>query len=73
MNHTNLLKIEDAIINRTKNFLDENYGDKFVSKFLEVLEEQYGLSVSEDNVEYPPNDETFGVGANPAGAGMTGA
>ena len=73
MNHKNLLTIEDAIINRTKNFLDENYGDKFVSKFLEVIEEQYGLSVSEDSVDYPPDDEIFGVGANPAGAGMTGA
>jgi len=73
MNHSNLLQIENAIINRTKNFLDENYGDKFVSKFLEVIDEQYGISVSEDNVEYPPDDEIFGVGANPAGAGMTGA
>lgn len=72
MNHSNLLQIESAIINRSKNFLDENYGDKFVSKFLEILDNQYGLSTSENNVEYPPDDESYAIGANPAGAGSMG-
>ena len=30
MNYKNLLRVEDVIINRVKNFLDENYGDVFV-------------------------------------------
>ena len=72
MNYKNLLRIEDAIVNRAKNFLDENYGDKFVTKFLQVMDEQYGLRTDESGVEYPPDDETFGLGANPAGAGSVG-
>ena len=71
MNYKNLLRIEDAIINRAKSFLDENYGDKFVNKYLETLENQYGLSASEDDVQYASTDD-FGVGANPAGAGSMG-
>ena len=73
MNYKNLLRIEDAIINRAKNFLDENYGDQFVSKYLEILEKEHGLSAEEfANVEYSADDESFGIGANPAGAGSMG-
>ena len=71
MNHRQLLDVETAIINRTKNFLDENYGDKFVVRYLDILEEQFGISANEfqmTNVE----DAPFAVGANPAGAGMGG-
>ena len=72
MNHNNLLRVEDAIINRTKKFLDENYGDRFVAKYLQILDEQFGLKVDEfSNIDYPEEDN-FAVGANPAGAGMTG-
>ena len=72
MNHDNLLRIEDAIINRTKNFLDENYGDVFVSKFLDIIEEQYGLAVDEfPDVEYD-EDEPFAVGAFAGGTGGLG-
>ena len=73
MNYKNLLRIEDAIVNRAKNFLDENYGDQFVNKYLAILEEQYGLSAKEHSkVNYPDEDEPYGLGANPAGAGMSG-
>ena len=72
MNHNNLLRIEDAIINRTKNFLDENYGDVFVSKFLDIIEEQYGLTANEfSDVEYD-EDEPFAVGAFAGGTGGLG-
>lgn len=72
MNHRNLLRIEDVIINRAKNFLDENYGDAFVSKYLEDLENKYGIEISELPEDEEEIDAPFAIGANPAGAGMSG-
>ena len=37
MNHRQLLDVETAIINRTKNFLDQNYGDKFVVRYFSLV------------------------------------
>ena len=71
MNHRQLLDVETAIINRTKNFLDENYGDKFVVRYLDILNEQFGISAQEFNMT-DVEDAPFAVGANPAGAGMGG-
>ena len=71
MNHRQLLDIENAIINRTKNFLDENYGDKFVVRYLDILDEQFGISAEEFEMT-KVEDAPFAVGANPAGAGMGG-
>jgi len=72
MNHRNLLRIEDVIINRAKNFLDENYGDAFVAKYLEDLEVKFGIEISEFPEEEEEIDAPFAIGANPAGAGMSG-
>ena len=72
MNHRQLLDVENAIINRTKNFLDENYGDKFVTRYLNILEEQFGIETKEFDIEYS-EDVPLAVGANPAGAGMGGS
>jgi hypothetical protein len=72
MNHRQLLDVENAIINRTKNFLDENYGDKFVTRYLDILEEQFGIETKEFDIEYS-EDVPLAVGANPAGAGMGGS
>lgn len=71
MNYKQLLDVEKAIINRTKNFLDENYGDTFVERFLNTLEEQFGLSIDEFGDE-DVQDAPFAIGANPAGAGSVG-
>jgi len=71
MNYKNLLQIENVIINRAKNFLDENYGDKFVLKYLEILDEQFGIAAKEFEQKDEP-DAPFAIGANPAGAGMSG-
>lgn len=72
MNYRNLLNIEEAILNRFKNFLDENYGDVYVNKFLESLENDHGIG----NEQYPSvkyaEDDVFAIGANPAGSGITG-
>ena len=72
MNYKQLLDVEKAIVNRTKNFLDENYGDVFVERFLDTLQEQFGISHKEFDVKYGSQDAPFAVGANPAGAGNVG-
>ena len=72
-NPMNLLDIKTAIINRIKNFLDENYGDQFVNRYLEILENEYGIETNEfdDQDMEQTSDDDFAVGANPLGAGMT--
>lgn len=71
MNYRNLLRIEDVILNRGKNYLDENYGDAFVAKYLDSLESQFGIKVSEFDEE-GIQDAPFAIGANPSGAGSVG-
>ncbi len=73
-NPTNLLDIKTAILNRIKNFLDENYGDKFVNRYLEILENEFGIEVTEFDEQdlEQTSDDTFAIGANPAGAGIGG-
>ena len=72
MNHRNLLRVEDVIINRAKNFLDENYGDAFVSKYMDDLEMKFGIEISEFPELEDDDDAPYAIGANPAGAGMSG-
>ena len=71
-NYKSLLRIEEAIINRIKNFLDENYGEKFVQKYIDTLEEQYGISVEEFEQSREVKDEDFAVGAFAGGTGGLG-
>ena len=71
-NHKSLLRMEEAIGNRIKHFLDENYGDKFVQRYLEILDSQYGLSFEQFDDERKTEDEKFAVGANAAGTGGMG-
>jgi len=71
-NYKSLLRVEEAIINRIRNFLDNNYGDEHVTRFLTTLEQDFGLNTEQYKDVYNDNatPEIFGVGANPAGAGM---
>ena len=74
INYRNLLKVEEAIVNRIKNFLDEHYGDAYVSEFLDILENQHGISISEfedDILNSNEPDIPFAVGAtaSPGGGG----
>ena len=71
MNYESLLDVKKVIINRAKNHLDKNYGDAYVKRFLETLEEQFGITSEEFNVDYSA-DVPFAIGANPAGAGSVG-
>jgi hypothetical protein len=71
-NYKSLLRIEEAIINRVKHFLDENYGDKFVQRYTEILENQFGLTVSEFEDTRKTKDDNFAVGAFAGGTGGLG-
>jgi len=71
MNYRSLLEVEQVILNRAKNFLNENYGDVFVNRYLQTLDEQFGINSKEFDVSYN-EDVPFGIGANPAGAGSVG-
>jgi hypothetical protein len=71
MNYESLLDVKKVIINRAKNHLDKNYGDAYVKRFLETLEEQFGITSEEFDIDYN-TDVPFAIGANPAGAGSVG-
>ena len=71
-NYKSLLRIEEAIGNRIKHFLDENYGDKYVQRYLEVLENQYGLTFEEFKDERDIEDDDFAIGAFAGGTGGLG-
>lgn len=70
-NANKLLDLEEVIINRAKNYLEKEYNDTYVAKFKETLEEQFGYSLEEFERE-AASEDTFGLGANPAGAGISG-
>ena len=71
-NYESLLNPEEVIYNRAKNFLDNNYGDAFVSRFLQELKSQYGVDSSDHKIPKRGPDAPFAVGANPSGAGGGG-
>jgi len=71
-NYRSLLRVEEAIGNRIKHFLDENYGDKFVQRYLEILDNQYGLTFKEFEGDKSVEDENYAVGAYAGGAGAGG-
>lgn len=72
LNHRTLLRMEEAIINRVKNFLDKNYGENFVKSYLDILNNQYGISMEEYADERDIADEKFAVGAFAGGTGGLG-
>lgn len=70
-NPTTLLNLQTAIVNRIKNFLNENYGDEFVTRYIDILEKEFGIEIEEfntSNMDQTSND-VFAVGANASGTG----
>ena len=70
-NYDKLLRVEEAIINRIKNFLDEHYGDEFVVRFIDTLRDEYGIEITEfdESNMTQTNRDVFAPGANPAATG----
>jgi|18_taG_2_1085343.scaffolds.fasta_scaffold05555_6 hypothetical protein len=69
MNYETLLDIKNVIINRSMNFLKENYDDTHAQEMKDILDEQFDFDL-DGGKEDPP--APFAVGANPAGAGSMG-
>jgi len=68
-NYQSLLNVEEAVLNRAKTFLDENYGDSFVQAFNDTLIQNYGIeSVEFDNVP-EVGEDAYAVGAFAGGTG----
>jgi hypothetical protein len=67
-NAERLLDFKTVIVNRAKNFLDENYGDQHVSRFINILDEEFGIE-AEEFEEDTKHDDKFAVGAKTGGAG----
>ena len=70
-NYRNLLRVEEAIVNRIRNFLDNNYGDEHVERFLNTLETDYGITTEEFYEDDTDNKvpEKFATGAKGGAAG----
>ena len=71
MNYDNLLFIEQAIVNRARQFLIKNYDEDAGLEFLESLENNFGLDYSESTRE-DVIDDPIAVGANQGGVGGMG-
>ena len=63
-----LLKIKDVIINRAHRYLLENYGEKHADMLMSIMRDDFDFGDVEK--EAPP--APYGLGANPAGSGITG-
>lgn len=71
LNPEDLLDLKTVIINRAKNYLIENYGEKHAEKYKEILETQFNFDLEVFERE-TSSEDVFGLGANPAGAGISG-
>ncbi len=69
MNSDKILDIKSIIINRAMKFLRENYDEDHVSAMKETLDTQFDFDL--DGTSQIPL-APFAIGANPAGAGISG-
>ena len=74
MNYDKLLKIEMAILNRAKKFLQENQNEEHIERFEDILQNQYDIEIVDtirqgDSVK---PEAPQGVGAYDAGSGGGG-
>jgi hypothetical protein len=69
MNYDSLIDIKSTIVSRAMNFILDNYDKEHVEEMREILDTQFDfdLNGSEDIPNAP-----YAVGANPAGAGLSG-
>ena len=68
-NYQSLLNVEEAVLNRAKTFLDENYGDEFVQAFNDTLIQTYGIEPVEFNNVPEVEEDAYAVGAFAGGTG----
>jgi len=68
-NYKSLLNVEEAVLNRAKTFLDENYGDTFVQAFSDTLVQTYGIEPVEFSNVPDVKEDDYAVGAFAGGTG----
>ena len=68
-NYKSLLNVEEAVLNRAKTFLDENYGDAFVQAFSDTLVQTYGIEPVEFSNVPDVKEDDYAVGAFAGGTG----
>ena len=64
-NYDNLLDIPTVIVNRSKNFLEQNYDAAVVEEFEDILEQQFDVSLEKS--EPTPTPAAVGAGSYPGG------
>ena len=70
-NYQSLLDIKTVIINRAKNYLLENYGEKHVEKYIDILNTDFNFDVKRFDIE-EVEDDVFSGEAGAIGAGQSG-
>ena len=70
MNSDTLLNISNVIVNRTINFLLENYSESHADSFKEILDSEYDFDLEGEKSDRPAH---FAVGAYAGGTGGGGA
>jgi len=70
-NYDNILKIDMAILNRAKKFLDDNENEEHVDRFLDILQTQHDIKIKKFNRQGDDAgvDVPSGMGAYDAGSG----
>ena len=68
-NPDTLLNIQDVIINRTKNYLIENYGEKHAQRFIDTLRDNFGLDFETGSDADDIHDVPMQAGAWGGGGG----
>ena len=68
MNFQQLLKVETAIVNRTANFLENEYDEEHAERFYAILENQFDIEIDHDFPDYDKPGKKLGLGAYDGGA-----
>jgi len=70
-NYQSLLDVKTAIVNRAKNYLLENYGEKHVNMYVEILNTDFNFDIKKFDIEELEDDD-FSGDAGGLGAGQSG-
>ena len=67
-NYDNLIDMEALLVNKSKDFIGDRYGEEAVSQFVDKLEKNYDIEEPKDMAPIPSVSQTpFAVGAGAAG------
>lgn len=67
-NYESLLDMSIAIVNRAKNYLEQNYSPAVAEEFAEIMERDFDIELEKDSTSEPV-EKPFAVGAAASGLG----